>query len=56
MKEKIETKVFRLQKKKCLKIKSFSPAEEKVLENQKFFVYKRKTSDFGRAFLGEKKN
>ena len=36
--------------------KSFSPVEEKVLEIQKFFVYKRKTLDFLMSFShGEEK-
>ena len=36
--EKIEAEVFRLQKKKYLKFKSFSLAKEKVLEIQKFLA------------------
>ena len=37
-------------------LQSFSPVEEKVLEIQKLFVYKRKTLDFDEFFSWRRKN
>ena len=55
VKEKIESKVFRLQKKKCLRIQSFSPAKEKMFKIKSFSFTKEELRILGEFSCGEEK-